>query len=740
MLIKYATTIIKMKKNTFTGSLLIFFLLFQNLLLGQIFKLEDATKPTEFGKSIFIYEDTNNSLTLEQVSKSDFQRNFKAQDANQFQKFGYSKSAFWLRFELKNNTKETNWILDIAYSYLDDIKIYHKRSSNANWKQYFVGENYPFSSRLLQFRQFDIPLQLEQNEANEFFVKVEAGNPLIVPMFLYPQTEFYEFVMIDQLYYGIFIGVILIMMLSNLFVYWSLRERNYLFYVSQLFITLILILMMTGNLNKYVLRDISGWQNTTFLALLMMVLFATNGYAILFLNIKKYSLFAYKTLRTFAVITIVVFLSIFVLSYEVAISIIQLLIFVNMSFYVVAGILAYHKGNRSAKFYSVAYIMYLTGVSIVIGRDLGLLPFTFITTHAAEIGILCEALFLSFALSDKYRIEKEISLKDKEKAQAELLEMQLQANITLEEKVKIRTFELQEKQDEILVQNEELYQQREEILSQRDFIENKNRELGVQNEKVSQSISVARTIQQAILPYERQMKALFADYFVIYRPKDVVSGDFYWMGVVNNKIIVAAVDCTGHGVPGAFMSLIGKMMLDKLIDVYKITSPAEILERLNWEVQNLLRQKETNNQNGMDVCMCLIESENHTNDNENGTTKITFSGAKRPLYYTENDSNQVFVMKGDRKSIGGSQYEGAKFNDHIIHLKKGSCIYLTSDGFTDQNDLERVKLGESKFKYLLSSFAGKPMNYQLKQLETELDKHQRNTDQRDDILVWGITL
>ena len=720
-------------------SLITFFLLFKSLLFGQIFKLEDANKSTEFGKSMSVYEDKNNELTLEQVSKPDFQASFQPQNTNQFQKFGYSKSAFWLRFQLKNNSTETNWILDVAYSYLDDIKIYHKRSSNTNWKQYFVGEKYPFSSRLLQFRQFDIPLQLEKNEVNEFFVKIEPGNPLIVPMFLYPQTEFYEFVMLDQLYYGIFVGVILIMMLSNLFVYWSLREKNYLLYVSQLFITLILILMMTGNLNKYILRDISGWQNTTFLALLLMVLFATNAYAMLFLNIKKYSLGAYKTLRTFAFIIFGVFLSVFVLSYEVAISIIQLLIFANMSFYVAAGILAYRRGNRSAKFYFVAYIMYLTGVSIVIGRDLGLLPFTFITTHAAEIGILCEALFLSFALSDKYRIERQISLQDKEKAQAELLEMQLLENVTLEKKVKIRTFELQEKQDEILVQNEELYQQREEILSQRDFIENKNRELGVQNEKVSQSISVARTIQQAILPYQRQMQALFADYFVIYRPKDVVSGDFYWMGVVNNKIIVAAVDCTGHGVPGAFMSLIGKMMLDKLIDVYKITSPAELLERLNWEVQNLLRQKETNNQNGMDVCMCLIEPENKQINGET-TTKVTFSGAKRPLYYTEAGSNQVFVLKGDRKSIGGSQYEGAKFNDQAVYLKKGSCIYLTSDGFTDQNDLERVKLGESKFKYLISSFAGQQMSHQTKQLEAELDKHQRSTEQRDDILVWGITL
>ena len=726
-----------MKKISF----IIFFLLLKTFLFGQIFKLETTNQASEFGKSISVYEDKTNNLTLAEVIKPDFQTNFKLQNSQQFQQFGYSKSAFWLRFELKNNTSETNWVLDLAYNYLDDIKIYHKRSSNSTWQEHFVGENYPFSSRLLQFRQFDVPLQLEKNEVNEFFVKVEPGNPLIVPMFLYPRTQFYEFVMIDQLYYGIFIGVMLIMILSNLFVYWSLREKNYLLYVVQLFITVILILMMTGNLNKYILRDVSGWQNTTFLVLLMMVLFATNSYAIFFLNIKKYSLLAYKTLRTFAFIIVTVFLSVFVLSYEVAISIIQLLIFVNMSFYVVAGILAYRKGNRSAKFYSIAYIMYLTGVSIVIGRDLGLLPFNFITTHAAEIGILCEALFLSFALSDKYRIERQISLDEKEKAQAELLEMQLKANITLEEKVRVRTFELQEKQDEILVQNEELYQQREEILSQRDFIANKNRELGIQNEKVSQSISVARTIQQAILPYKRQMDALFADYFVIYKPKDVVSGDFYWMGVVSDKIIVAAVDCTGHGVPGAFMSLIGKMMLDKLIDVYRITSPAEILERLNWEVQNLLRQRETNNQNGMDVCMCLIEQENKHNDKLNeDKIKITFAGAKRPLYYTENDSNQVFVLKGDRKSIGGVQYEGAKFNDQVLYLKKGSCIYLTSDGFTDQNDLERVKLGEAKFKYLVSSFAGKQMSEQSNVLETVLDKHQQDTDQRDDILVWGITL
>lgn len=295
------------------------------------------------------------------------------------------------------------------------------------------------------------------------------------------------------------------------------------------------------------------------------------------------------------------------------------------------------------------------------------------------------------------------------------------------------TIEINEKNNELQAQAEELHQNQEEILAQRDFIERKNEELSMQNENIAQSINVARTIQNAILPYKRQMDGLLGEHFIIYRPKNVVSGDFYWMGVIGRKVFVAAVDCTGHGVPGAFMSLIGKTLLDKMIDMYKISNPAEILERMHWEIGNFLHQKESENKDGMDVALCMLEQ-------ENDHTTVTFSGAKRPLYYSESESNQVFILKGDRKAIGGDQNDVVPFTNQVVKLKKGSAIYLSSDGFIDQNDAERVKLGESRLKYTISSCTQKPMAEQEKVFNDLLDRHQTGTEQRDDILFFGIRL
>ena len=324
--------------------------------------------------------------------------------------------------------------------------------------------------------------------------------------------------------------------------------------------------------------------------------------------------------------------------------------------------------------------------------------------------------------------------------QSEEIQIQSQAIALKNDEIVIKNqdlersaIEINEKNAELQAQSEELQQNQEEILAQRDFIERKNEELSMQNENIAQSINVARTIQNAILPYKRQMDGLLGEHFIIYRPRNVVSGDFYWMGVIGRKVFVAAVDCTGHGVPGAFMSLIGKTLLDKMIDMYKMVSPAEILERMHWEIGNFLHQKESDNKDGMDVALCMLEQ-------ENDHTIVTFSGAKRPLYYSENESNQVFILKGDRKAIGGDQNDVVKFTNQVVKLKKGSAIYLSSDGFIDQNDADRVKLGESKLKYTISSCTLKPMAEQEKIFSDLLDRHQTGTEQRDDILFLGIRL
>ncbi len=318
---------------------------------------------------------------------------------------------------------------------------------------------------------------------------------------------------------------------------------------------------------------------------------------------------------------------------------------------------------------------------------------------------------------------------------------------------------------EILTQNEELYQQQEEIMTQREFIESRNAELDeinqklmansqslkasvhqleerekqiqVQNEllvarekQIASSLNAALTIQNAILPYKAKLDTLLKEYFLIYRPKDVVSGDFFWLNEIENKTILAVVDCTGHGVPGAFMSLIGNTLLDKIIRVWKILDPAQILERLHQEIKIVLRQEETGNNYGMDISLLCLEKQ------DQALYKLTFAGAKSIMYLMRPDEMQLKV-KGDRRSIGGFQNESICFTNQKFKLCQGDFICVGSDGFVDQNNKRRKSFGEKRLMSLLKEISTQPVDLQKKRLEEALQAHMKGTTQRDDILLLG---
>lgn len=292
--------------------------------------------------------------------------------------------------------------------------------------------------------------------------------------------------------------------------------------------------------------------------------------------------------------------------------------------------------------------------------------------------------------------------------------------------------ELQFKTEEIEAQNEELHQNQEELMAQREFIDQKNVELVRKNKMINSSINVAFTIQQAILPYEGKIRNLLKDYFFLYRPKDVVSGDFYWLNHLENKTILVVADCTGHGVPGAFMTLIGNTLLDKIVRVWKIVDPAKILDRLHEEIQIVLRQEETKNTSGMDVVVLSIEP--HDDQHQ----KVIFAGAKNPLYYSI-DLKDIEVIKGDRKAIGGLQ-PSFNFTSHEVLLPKGSLIYAGSDGLQDQNNRKRRVLGSKNLIAHLKQNMHLPLSEQHTEIEKMLERHMLGTTQRDDILFMGMRL
>jgi ligand-binding sensor domain-containing protein/serine phosphatase RsbU (regulator of sigma subunit) len=258
--------------------------------------------------------------------------------------------------------------------------------------------------------------------------------------------------------------------------------------------------------------------------------------------------------------------------------------------------------------------------------------------------------------------------------------------------------------------------------------------LAIQNTKVMDSIRYGETIQQAMLPHEKELKSNFADYFIIYKPKDVVSGDFYWFSKIKNvdKKFIAVVDCTGHGVPGAFMSMIGMSLLHEAINQQEMYSPAAVLDYIHHEIRSALKQDETTNRDGMDICLCKIL----IHDNKH---HITFSGAKRPLYYTENE--ELKELRGTRKNIGGRNKEkDESFVEEFIILNSGEMLYLSTDGLADQSNLNRDKFGIITLKEYLQNTADKDGQTQKQTLVTALEKHQKNAEQRDDITLVGVRL
>ncbi|WP_299455534.1 tetratricopeptide repeat protein [uncultured Microscilla sp.] len=292
---------------------------------------------------------------------------------------------------------------------------------------------------------------------------------------------------------------------------------------------------------------------------------------------------------------------------------------------------------------------------------------------------------------------------------------------------------LQAQKAEIDRQNQALLFTQEEILSQQEVITASNEQLTLQNSKIMSSIRYAQTIQEAILPFSSRLKKVLGEYFVLYKPKDVVSGDFYWLSKLDRYKFIAVVDCTGHGVPGAFMSLIGFSLLNEIINEKHHTDPSVILRQLHEGVFFALKQEQSINRDGMDLCMCRIEEQEEDN------LKVVFAGAKRPLYYVSN--NQLHTLKGDRVSLGGRPIKTSKqFTNHTLCMKKGDLLYLTTDGYVDTPNPQRQSFKQHRLLQLLDDCKHIPIHQQKHIFENVLNNYQLDAEQRDDITIIGVKL
>jgi len=280
-------------------------------------------------------------------------------------------------------------------------------------------------------------------------------------------------------------------------------------------------------------------------------------------------------------------------------------------------------------------------------------------------------------------------------------------------------------------QKEEIEAQRDEIETQRDMATQQRDEIGRQKQIITDSIEYARRIQHAILPQKNMLDEILNEHFLFYRPKNIVSGDFYWVSKINEKTFIVASDCTGHGVPGAFMSMLGTAFLNEIIKKNGTQKPDDILNQLRRNVIESLHQKHgfRGSKEGMDLALCIIDQQDNT---------LSFAGAYNPAWIVRD--NKLIELKADKMPIGIHAVKADKdFSQQQIPLLQGDMLYLFSDGYTDQfGGSQGFKFHKKNFKSMLISIAEKPAEEQYKFIETTFDEWKGDRPQLDDVLVMGI--
>lgn len=280
------------------------------------------------------------------------------------------------------------------------------------------------------------------------------------------------------------------------------------------------------------------------------------------------------------------------------------------------------------------------------------------------------------------------------------------------------------------------------------FVRSTNEKINAQKELITDSISYAQRIQSAILPSRAMLKEVMPEHFIILRPKDIVSGDFYWVKEVQDHVVIVGADCTGHGVPGAFMSMLGITMLNDLINDRCFNTPAEILGQLRQQVKEMLLQDDDSEEqkDGMDMALAILNKK---------TRELHYAGANNPLYVVRNkeqpvngglekygsieaDDYRLIELKADKQPVG-AHWEESRFTTHSIYLQESDSFYLFSDGFVDQfGGPNRKKYKSLNFKKLLLSLQNSPMIKQAEIIEQAFVDWKGDHEQIDDISVIGV--
>lgn len=687
--------------------------------LGQeVVSLQDVEKTYSIGLQTAFWKDTTGDAYFTEMLAAEEKGEFTPSE-RELLFFGIDQAAYWVKIQLqRRNMKEENWMLLFDFPILDSVDVY-QLVDNQETTKLTMGFCVPQSQKPVDFNAFAIPLKLTDYRVHTFYVRIKSRKSKVLPISVMSEKSFQHLRGMRDVGYGVFVGILLIMTIYNFIIYLSLRDRSYLYYTMATAVIMGTYMSSSGY-SSYYLWPEQSWLNQYLLIWLSCLVSISMGlFTQSFLSIKRYSKLLHRALNILMGISALgivgAVLSTFIVGYAM-----YYVLFLQVLAMLAAGVIAHRSGEAEAKYYNIALSGFLLGAIMTMLRNLGVLPSTDVVNHAGEIGAVWQIIMLAQALSARYgRIDRESKVAIRAKLEAEA-----KAKKNLEAKVTERTAELQEA-------NEELNMMVEEVNATNERLSDSLTEVSKKNSNIMASITYAKRIQQALLPEEGALAKGFPDHFVLFRPRDIVSGDFYWFDVVNDKAIILVADCTGHGVPGAFMSLLGNDAVSSAIVRAGLTSPDEILTYIDAEIYTKLQQDKSNNQDGMDVAV-LVHDLN--------TGKIEFAGAKRPLLMANSQGLQRY--KGDRFSVAGKLPKNQKhFSKQVITIEEPTTFYLFSDGYADQFGGEHNrKLTNKRLYSTIESCHDKEIAIQKEIFSKEFDLWKGHYRQIDDVLVVGLRL
>lgn len=662
----------------FLSAVLLYICMLTPVLADSTVILSEKTGKVEIGKKMqFLYLE-GKDLSFMEIFSPEIQNQFLPSPDSILQ-LGFRKDPVWIRFKVFEESEiRRNWVLSIAFPILDHIEIYTE--DGKSHKKRILGDNYPFHFREINHRNFALPMNFEPRKAASVWLKIHSSSSITLPLTLYRNDEFYTDGMPAEGWHFLFYGVLTVMIIYNGFICIAFQSLTYLLYSLSTSCLLVYYLLFNGHGFQYIWPESPIFQNYGIPFFVHASWILTAEFTVRFLNLKEDSAFLYKSVRILEILSTIGLLAL--LDSKRSALILQSLFGApSVMLLLYCGFFSWKKGNKSARFFMMAWGVFFCGVFMVLLRSLGLIGMNFITHYTMQAGTMIELVFLSLALADRYKYIQEENVR----VQKTLLETQIKHTETLEEKVLQRTDELK-------------------------------KTLGA----IRQDLSLAGKIQQGLLNIHYTILNKL-DIVPLYIPISEVGGDYYSVNRLDEyRFRFFLADATGHGVQAALITMAVKGIYDNIREFHLGT--ADILSIFNNEFTEKYSYL-----NALLTCI-IIDI-----DTQNG--KITYASAGHPAaVIIRKNSKELLEKTGSMIGL----MKNVKFGSKDTDFDKSDRIYAFTDGAFEQFNASQEEFGEERLHSVLTKNSELSIEETVRTFRKNLYSFLGETERQDDITIVGI--